>query len=480
MKYLKIKLVDRSTLTYELEEDGQKGDRFSFNNELNLFIEEQKKQIVEQTRKTTIDDVLQNHSEVKQMREQIIFLTKRNEESNEKVAHSQRQISESANAHKMEIFQLKEKINTLETTKDNQIQKEIATQQSKLREEFENKNSELIQKFYQQKEALTNQIKEKEANLINQLNQEKLKFQEEMDEKIKHAAKIKLEEELELRTQVYVEKIKSLEEQNKSLQEDVDKFRERNVNSKLIGEGLEQWILENYNRIYPSIDTSSEEFSFTLVKDNTVVEGEDGATKADFIYTINNNKTGQENTIIVEAKSESKNKEGNQKNASFFRRLESNRKKKGAKYGILVTELEDKNYFTIEKVPGYEKLYMCRPYFFLSFLNILKTFIIKESKINEISWNFEESSKILEIFNKWKEDKIMKLAEKIKDKLEKIIENAEDINKLADKITKQADNIRSAIDEIISKHSKKLTDEIESFNITRKIIKPIEKIENNN
>lgn len=479
MKYLKIKLVDRSTLTYELEEDGQKGDRFSFNNELNLFIEEQKKEIIEQTKKTTIDDVLQNHPEIKKMREQIHLLNKENQESNQQVAHSQRQISESAKGFEIQIIKLKETIKNLETTKNNEIQKEIAEQQQKLQEEFSKKEIELTETFFQNKEILNNELKNKETNLIEKFNQEKIKFQDEMNEKIKLAAKNKLEEELELRTQVYIEQIKTLKEQNKELQDNIDKFREKNINSKIIGEGLEQWILENYNRIYPSIDTSSEEFSFTLQKDNNVVEGDDGATKADFIYTILNNKTKKEDIIIIEAKSESKNKEGNQKNASFFRKLESNRKKKGAKYGILVTELEDKNYFTIEKVPGFEKLYMCRPYFFLSFLNILKTFIIKETKINAISWNFEESNKILETFNKWKEDKIIKLSEKIKDKLEKIIENADDINKFAEKISKQADNIRNVIDEVIQKYSKKLTDEIETFNITRKIVKPIEKLENN-
>ncbi|WP_434336991.1 DUF2130 domain-containing protein [Mesomycoplasma conjunctivae] len=484
VKQIKIRLIDSKTLTYELLEDGNKGDRFSIFSEIeeyaNAIIQKKK----EEWKKEITNDILQNHFEVKELKEKV----------SKSASHLQRLDTEK---NKIE-WANKQLINQIKDLKDNQdqtIKKEVELQKLQIESEKTKTISELEKTIsvlkekntilQSQKEQIANdkkyeiekiqqeiKNKQQQIELDNQrkIQEIKDKIQQDNDKKIKESA----DELAKIKTENYLNQIQELQQKNKEQEEQIARFREKNINSKEIGEELEQWILEKYNHTFPNTGFETSRYVFNFEKDNKVVAGEDGHTKADFIFSIEDKENQKIERIIVEAKTESKFKEGKQKNASFFRTLESNRKKKDAAYAILVTELESKEYFTIEKVSGYEKLYMCRPHFFITLLNILKSLIIKENEllieIDRAKWDFKESEAIRSEFEDWREKKLIKFANKIREKTEKQQKTIANIITSAQSIE---DFLRDLVDKEIANFEKHIGD----YKI-EKIIKKIDKLNN--
>ena len=60
-------------------------------------------------------------------------------------------------------------------------------------------------------------------------------------------------------------------------------------------------------------------------------------------------------------------------------KLDKDRIKKGCEYALLVSELEwnSDNDVPIKKVPEYEKMYVVRPQYFITFLSIVYSFGMK-------------------------------------------------------------------------------------------------------
>lgn len=138
---------------------------------------------------------------------------------------------------------------------------------------------------------------------------------------------------------------------------------------KLLGEDLEQHCYALYNQMLLPVMPNA-----TFVKDNEPVkeEGEIAGTKGDFIFR--DKEDGVEYlSIMFEMKNEGDVTTTKKHNADFYAKLDSDRKKKGCEYAVLVSMLElDNDLFSgINVVPGYEKMFMVRPDQFIPIITLL-------------------------------------------------------------------------------------------------------------
>ena len=138
---------------------------------------------------------------------------------------------------------------------------------------------------------------------------------------------------------------------------------------KLLGEDLEQHCYALYNQMLLPVMPGA-----TFEKDNESVkeEGETSGTKGDFIFRLKEDGVDVV-SIMFEMKNESETSANKKHNADHYAKLDSDRKKKGCEYAVLVSmlELDNEGFSGINVVPGYEKMYMVRPDQFIPIITLL-------------------------------------------------------------------------------------------------------------
>lgn len=303
---------------------------------------------------------------------------------------------------------------------------------------------------------------------VNRLKNEldSVKHQLEL-EKIKNDNDKK--EALNLQKEEYEEKIKSQEQEINGL-----KLAKSSLNIKRLGEELESWCNNEYEN-YAQCGFEN----CTWKKDNISVkeEGETKGTKADYIFKVYASNTMLKDEILTsvacEMKNESPNSTNKKKNADHYAKLDKDRIKKNCEYALLISELEwdQPNDIPIKKVSGYEKMYVVRPQYFITFLSIImnlslkyKELVLEEIKTKE---SFKDAIIIKDEFEKFKNDLIDKTLDKLEKELEASTKQAQAIKDAADKIITINNNL---IDKTIDNMKKK----IEKFNIN-KLTKKIDK-----
>ncbi|WP_337897053.1 DUF2130 domain-containing protein [Mesomycoplasma ovipneumoniae] len=449
---IKVKLINKETLTYQLLEDAKKGDWFSLVSEVQNYIDDQTKKKLSEYTVQIRNDIYANDLEIKKikeenknLREEIGKLKGQNDKvkADLSLKHSEEITQKEVAIAEMEgtIKQLQEKIKGMEENQDNIIKKkeaDLSLAQSKVNEQFK---------------------QDTEKQLREQLRKE---ITEEQEKRIADAKTW------------YEDSLKAKDTEINDLNDELNKYKYKNISSKQIGENLENWILERYRDVFPFGKDDNDSVVVELKKDTVNIKDEPGekATKSDFIFTINDQSRNVETKIILEAKSESKEKSGKQKNKDFFKKIEADRIKKKASYAILVTELEPEKYFTIDVAPNYEKIFICRPHFYLALLMLLKSIILKENKLEIQSQSLEDASKIIQKFDEWKE-------KTLKASINKINTKAERSRSLAERIIKDASEIQENLNKIVDDYLNKLTQKIDAFKIT-KIAEKIDEINKNN
>lgn len=361
-------------------------------------------------------------------------------------------------------------------------------------EEFKNKLKVEIEKFEQEKKSavlqkeleLTKSIQRKdEENLKLQAKIETLKKQLDDEVKIKtlefkddylekvHNLELKLQEANSQMLLVKAENDAQIEKKEQEIRRLV--LERSSLSVKKIGERLELWCNEEY-----AAYAQSGFVNCTWEKDNDSKkdEGETKGTKADFIFKVYANDEHIESnlltSVILEMKSEAPDSVNKKKNADHIDKLDKDRKKKGCEYAILVSELEwdNDNDVPIKKVTKYDKMYIVRPNYFIPMLNIIeglgKKFQGLLLKQNEDIIKFKDSQTIIDEFNQFKEDLIVKFVEKIHKDMEIIVKQSESISASAAKILDTCEDMKNKI-------VKNCLNKIEKFDIT-KLIKKIEKI----
>ena len=426
MAQIKVKIINSTTL--ELLEDAKKGDIISLN------------EIIE------VDSSFIN---------ELILKSKDNEIETRAKQEVDRQL---------EVYKASYKTTLLE--KEKQIKEE-------LEKEFKAKENS----FNYEKENLNRTIQDNQIT-INNLNNDIKHLKNDIQTKIQLSNK-----DLEIKHNDETNRLK--ENFNKERESLIQKYNEINdkynalslqkasLNVKQLGEELENWCNNEFQQA--SIAGFS---NCTWEKDNTVVKLDDQTkgSKADYIFKVYlNNEYKDENmlaSVCLEMKNESNVSTNKKKNSDYYSKLDENRRKKNCEYALLVSELEytSSNDCPIQKINGYEKMYMVRPQYMISFLSLIYSLAnkYKQAILNrkQDEYNFKAKKELEEEFENLKQTYLDKPLIALEKNVESLSKNNAEILKFA---TKNSE----LLTEITNKTIKSIKDKIERFNI-RKISKNLD------
>ncbi len=371
------------------------------------------------------------------------------------------------------INKLNTELGIVKSTKEQEIklrlneQKELYQQQL---EELRYSNNELITKHEKEMHELnlrkieeSNKIKEdankeinnlkNELNLLHQLQETNLKIKESEIEKRFMEKLNKLEKE-------FNEKLKEKEDLINNLQR-----QKASLNVKQTGEDLEAWCNnEMLQYMQNGFSTCSWQKDNTVVKEDDEIKG----SKADYIFKVYASTNKKEDELLasvcLEMKDENPNSHSKQTNDHFYSQLDKNRKKKECKYALLVSNLEmDKpNVLPIFKVREYEDMYVVRPGYMVTFLNMITSLttrfsdliLSKEAQMIEI----KDRLNLIEEFEKIKNTYLEKPLELLQKEVNSILKSNETIKKAYIEI----DN---TCNKIITSYINQITAKIDKFEI---------------
>ncbi len=268
------------------------------------------------------------------------------------------QLAITAGAKDVEIAALKERLQSASDEKNRSLE---LLKQSKAMElsQKDNEINLLNQRLQDVDNRMALRIKDSEDSYKDELNKKNLTI-----ERLKGDLSFKeTEKQLAVKSEIdkFMEIIKDKDEQIAYYKD----FKAK-LSTKGIGESLEQYCLQEFNKVR---STAYREAYFE--KDNDA----SGGSKGDFIFR--DSRDGQEFlSIMFEMKNEADETATKHKNEDFFDKLDKDRKSKGCEYAILVTTLEPDNEFYNMGIADvsyrYEKMYVVRPQFFLAIISILR------------------------------------------------------------------------------------------------------------
>ena len=370
---------------------------------------------------------------------------------------------------------------------DKQKENELKVLEENNKKNLELKIIEISSKYNDEIQKLKNtnllNINNKDIE-INKLKQE-LNSQKELLESIIEKEKLKikqenletislLKEELNKKTREYEEKINNRnlehlkeignvkEELGKIIREKEDtinllKRQKASLNVKQTGEDLESWC---NNEMISYMQNGF--INCTWQKDNTVIKeiDENKGSKADFIFKVfvdeKHNEEDLLTSVCLEMKDENPDSVSKKTNADYYKQLDKNRSKKGCKYALLVSNLETEkaNDIPIYKVNEFQDMYVVRPAYMMTFLNIITSLTMRFVKIilddkNE-TFELKKKNEFFDEFEKVKSTYLDKPLETLTKEIEGIRKNNESIIKAA-----------NGIDEICSKISRSYINIIE-------------------
>ena len=194
------------------------------------------------------------------------------------------------------------------------------------------------------------------------------------------AARFELSHEQEVRAaekqQIETAHALEIEQTRKSAQdlirykdEEIERLRDMKarLSTKMVGETLEQHCETQFNQLRATAFPHA-----YFEKDNDASDG----TKGDFIFRECDEAGNEIISIMFEMKNENDTTATKHKNEDFFKKLDSDRKKKGCEYAVLVTLLEPEselyNTGIVDVSYRYEKMYVIRPQFFIPMITLLR------------------------------------------------------------------------------------------------------------
>jgi len=453
----KIKVIVKNKTTLEIQELAKPGDIIDLEelttidlSYLEALINDEKDKIYKRKLETELAHLNErHHDEIEKLKlEQDI-----KEKEKEKTLLKSK--DEEILKLKEDILRLTNNLESIKASNEESLSSKLDAQKLSLSMEY----LEKINKLKAEITTLQNQI-----NMLKSLEEGRIR-EVELNEKTKY------QELLAKRIEALTAELREKDEQINTLQR-----QKASLNVKQTGEDLESWC-NNEILLHLSLGLSN----CTWEKDNQVVreEGEEKGSKADFILKVFVNELHKEEdlltSICLEMKDENPNSVNKRTNASYFKALDKNRCKKNCKYALLVSNLEiDKpNDLPIYKVQEYPDMYVVRPAYMMTFLNMVVSLTNRFSKlITEKAKEdilFQDKLLIIESFEKIKSTYLDKPLTSLKGKLD-------DLMKKNAAIRKASNEIDSIIDDITSSYIREIEEKINKFDISlnRKIIKKME------
>ncbi len=161
---------------------------------------------------------------------------------------------------------------------------------------------------------------------------------------------------------------------------EIEYFRDlkTKMSTKMVGETLEQHCEIEFNKLRATAFTNA-----YFEKDSEILEG----TKGDYIFKDKTEDGLEYISIMFEMKNEMETTGNKKKNEDFFKKLDSDRKKKNCEYAVLVSLLETDNELynsvIVDVSHKYPKMYVIRPQFFIPIITLIRNAAKKSLEYRE-------------------------------------------------------------------------------------------------
>lgn len=410
-------------------------------------------------------------------------LTTDNRLLSQKLEQQEKEIAEKVSAAKIEkTNELQKIIHELELEKQSlssSLEQRKKGQEDKFKLLLSDKekewNKNLEDRIFREEKDKRN-LEKKISDLTNERNVLKATKEQEIQNKLlakdneKNTIVTQLKNEIDRhKAEAENKLLKQKEEDTASYQKLLDSYNSLRMeksshNVKRLGEGLEKWCNDEYQQY------SLSGFNRCLwLKDNAAVREDGtrglGGTKADYIFGVFANDEDEREvkelydrkknpsmekartSVIRDRKNENPNSTNKKTNASYFAKLDQDRKKKNCEYALLVSELEmdSENYSFITKAQGYDKRYVVRPPYLRTFLSMLYSltdhyrYILNKKGQEELK--LKSRQELMDEFDSLKETYFEKpLAQMEKDR-EAILKNCASIEKSNNEIKTRASDV---------------------------------------
>lgn len=257
-------------------------------------------------------------------------------------------------------------------------QQDAADQKEELREQLAARDAQIASLKAQLDAGATQRdlaVTQAVTGARTSFEEERAKLARDLD-----AARFELSHEQEVRAaekqQIETAHALEIEQARKSAQdlirykdEEIERLRDMKarLSTKMVGETLEQHCETQFNQLRATAFPHA-----YFEKDNDASDG----TKGDFIFRECDEAGNEIVSIMFEMKNENDTTATKHKNEDFFKKLDSDRKKKGCEYAVLVTLLEPEselyNTGIVDVSYRYEKMYVIRPQFFIPMITLLR------------------------------------------------------------------------------------------------------------
>lgn len=309
---------------------------------------------------------------------------------------------------------------------------------------------------------LRNAMSQNESRKQIAVMQEQQRAQEAMRQKESEIAELKARAISDRSEAVMRENLlkEQYEGQLRMAKEQIEQYKDfkTRMSTKMIGESLEQHCSTLFNQVRFGAFPNA-----YFEKDNDVVDG----TKGDFVFR--DYVDGIEYlSVMFEMKNEADETATKHKNEDFFKKLDSDRQKKGCEFAVLVSMLEPDNELynggIVDVSHRYPKMYVIRPQFFIPFLMLLsqtsrksleykRQLAIAQSQSVDVT-NFE--SQLAEFKEKFGNNYRL-ASEKFQKAIEEIDKTIDHLNKTKAALLGSENNLRLANDKAEGLTIKKLT-----------------------
>ena len=307
-----------------------------------------------------------------------------------KAADAERQAAEGISARDTQIAELKAQLAAASQAQDLALQKADAEAirrqheaEGALREELSRDMAEKDKRIAELERTVASETAERElavARAVAQAERERdeAKATLEREQAVRDAEKQQLET---AHTLELAQVRKSTEELLRYKDDEIERLKDMKVrlSTKMVGESLEQHCESEFNRLRMTAFPHA-----YFEKDNDASDG----SKGDYIFRESDEDGNEVISIMFEMKNENDATATKHKNEDFFKKLDSDRTKKGCEYAVLVSLLEPEselyNTGIVDVSYRYPKMYVIRPQFFIPMITLLRN-----AALNPLSYKQE-------------------------------------------------------------------------------------------
>ena len=303
---------------------------------------------------------------------------------------------------------------------------------------YDRRIAELEAKLREQQNKLDNAKTEKELAVANAKAESKEELSKKEKELIELDSRLKEEKNSAKNELLLLKQQHSAELKAKDEQIEFYKDFKAKQSTKQIGESLEQYCHDEFNKIRMTAFPNA-----YFEKDNDV--SRESGSKGDFIFKdfINGTDTPFV-SIMFEMKNEGDTTATKHKNEDFFKELDKDRNEKDCEYAILVSLLEaDSELYNtgiVDVSYKYPKMYVVRPQCFIPIITLLRNAALNSMQYQKQLVEYRNQNVDVTNF----ENAVKMVAEKINTDYENASKQYDKVEKMCDDMIKKLQDLKEA------------------------------------